>query len=221
MAEKVSKREQLIDGAIEVIGEKSYGECAIKDITKKAGVAVGTFYTYFQTKEEILMAIYEKISKQQFELTATLMKMPEKDPIKRLICTTAGTVWHYSKTPKLTLILLVKTLGINLEIEQKYFEIYEAAKDGIVQMMKYFKPKQGLIKVADERWAATAYMQVMNGIVIDWIRSECQLSIEEICYQILIYNFKALQVEMPEEVLKQYIQDLFVKKVFEEIEMGE
>lgn len=220
MAEKVSKREQLIEGAIEVIGEKSYGECAIKDITKRAGVAVGSFYTYFQTKEEILMAIYEKIANEQFKLTAALVKIPEQDPIKRLICTTTGTVWHYSKTPKLTLILLVKTLGINLEIEQKYFEIYDEAKEGIVQMMKYFK-MQELIKVDDEKWAATAYMQVMNGIVVDWIREGCQLGIEEICYQILIYNFKALQVEISEEVLRQYIHYLFAEQIFEKIEMGE
>ena len=47
-------RENIIETAKKVISEKGFKEASIQDITQKAGVAKGTFYTYFKTKEEII-----------------------------------------------------------------------------------------------------------------------------------------------------------------------
>ena len=47
-------RENLVEAAKKVISEKGFKESSIQDITEKAGVAKGTFYTYFKTKEEII-----------------------------------------------------------------------------------------------------------------------------------------------------------------------
>ena len=47
-------RENIIESAKKVISEKGFKEASIQDITQKAGVAKGTFYTYFKTKEEII-----------------------------------------------------------------------------------------------------------------------------------------------------------------------
>ena len=47
-------RENIIESAKKVISEKGFKEASIEDITQKAGVAKGTFYTYFKTKEEII-----------------------------------------------------------------------------------------------------------------------------------------------------------------------
>ena len=47
-------REHLIEAAKKVISKKGFKEASIEDITKEAGVAKGTFYTYFKTKEEIV-----------------------------------------------------------------------------------------------------------------------------------------------------------------------
>lgn len=55
-----SKRErtrtQLIAAAIQVIGDKGVEAAAIQEIAAVAGVANGTFYNYFPTKEAILEA---------------------------------------------------------------------------------------------------------------------------------------------------------------------
>ena len=58
-------RENLIEAAKKVISKKGFRETSIQDITEEAGVAKGTFYTYFKTKEEI---IGELVSKKTYKI---------------------------------------------------------------------------------------------------------------------------------------------------------
>src|SRR3546814_5250161 len=47
-------RETLLWATAEVVGEVGYAAASITRITQKAGVAQGTFYNYFATRQEIL-----------------------------------------------------------------------------------------------------------------------------------------------------------------------
>ena len=53
----VETKRKLISAGLELIKEKGFDAINVEDITKKAGVAKGTFYTYFKRKEDIVMEI--------------------------------------------------------------------------------------------------------------------------------------------------------------------
>ena len=55
-------REKLLQAAEIEFGEKGYHEAAVSGITYRAGVALGTFYTYFESKEEIFHALVSYMS---------------------------------------------------------------------------------------------------------------------------------------------------------------
>jgi AcrR family transcriptional regulator len=55
-------REKLLQAAEVEFGEKGYHEAAVSGITYRAGVALGTFYTYFESKEEIFQALVSYMS---------------------------------------------------------------------------------------------------------------------------------------------------------------
>ena len=50
-------RQKLIDAARVLILERGFNNFNVSDITEKAGVAKGSFYTYFEHKEEIIDAV--------------------------------------------------------------------------------------------------------------------------------------------------------------------
>jgi AcrR family transcriptional regulator len=54
---------RLIDAAAGEFGERGYHDAAITGITRRAGVALGTFYTYFQSKEEVFRALVREMSR--------------------------------------------------------------------------------------------------------------------------------------------------------------
>lgn len=53
----------LLEAAEMEFGEKGYHEAAITGITRRAGVAMGTFYVYFKSKEEIFRALVAHMGK--------------------------------------------------------------------------------------------------------------------------------------------------------------
>lgn len=55
------RKQELIDAAGRLFLKKGYENTAVSDIVKEINVAQGTFYYYFNSKEEILAAFVEKI----------------------------------------------------------------------------------------------------------------------------------------------------------------
>lgn len=54
----------LLDAAAKEFGAKGFHATGITDITRVAGVALGSFYTYFASKEEIFRALVTDLSAQ-------------------------------------------------------------------------------------------------------------------------------------------------------------
>ena len=57
-------RRKILDAAEEVFGEFGYHEASIAEITRRAGVAQGTYYIYFHSKREIFAELVEDIGKR-------------------------------------------------------------------------------------------------------------------------------------------------------------
>ena len=80
IAAQETKR-KLITAALELIKESGFESINVEDITKKAGFAKGTFYTYFKRKEDIVLAI----SRVPFgEIAEDLDKMEGMEIIEKL-----------------------------------------------------------------------------------------------------------------------------------------
>lgn len=60
-------RNKLLEAAEVEFGEKGFHEAAISGITYRAGVALGTFYTYFESKEEVFRALVRYMSRRTRE----------------------------------------------------------------------------------------------------------------------------------------------------------
>ena len=54
----MDKRQALKTAAYNVFSKKGYKETGISEIAKQAGVAVGSFYNYYNNKEAIFLDVY-------------------------------------------------------------------------------------------------------------------------------------------------------------------
>jgi AcrR family transcriptional regulator len=55
---------KILDAALEEFGEKGFAEGSIVGITSRAKVALGTFYTYFDSKEEVYRTLVRGLSEE-------------------------------------------------------------------------------------------------------------------------------------------------------------
>ncbi len=55
--ERLARREQIVEAAKEVFGEKGFMAATAEEIARRAEVAVGTLYLYFRSKEEMYVSL--------------------------------------------------------------------------------------------------------------------------------------------------------------------
>ena len=54
---KLANRQAILDAAREVFGELGYDATTVRDIIRRTGLAAGTFYNYFRSKDEVHAAL--------------------------------------------------------------------------------------------------------------------------------------------------------------------
>jgi TetR/AcrR family fatty acid metabolism transcriptional regulator len=81
------KPQQIIDAAVRVFARNGFYNSRVSDIAREAGIASGTIYLYFKTKDEILVTLFrEKMAAFVASLRAEIAR--EGDPeakIRRLV----------------------------------------------------------------------------------------------------------------------------------------
>jgi AcrR family transcriptional regulator len=73
------RRVDLLDAAAKVFAKKGIAEATVEDITNAAGVAKGTFYLYFDSKEHVLALLKQRIFG---EVMTRLGRLPRPTDVK-------------------------------------------------------------------------------------------------------------------------------------------
>ncbi len=61
------RRQQIVEGACEVISQKGYAEASVREIAEAAGVSIPSLYQYVKSKEDILFLITKGCMQRLFE----------------------------------------------------------------------------------------------------------------------------------------------------------
>jgi AcrR family transcriptional regulator len=78
-------RDKLLQAAEIEFGDKGFHAAAISGITRRAGVALGSFYTYFESKEEIFQALVSYMShRTRSWIAARVVGAPDRMAAERL-----------------------------------------------------------------------------------------------------------------------------------------
>src|SRR3989442_15821280 len=54
-----SKRERILEAAVKIFADKGFYNAKVSQIARVAGVADGTIYLYFKSKDDLLISIFE------------------------------------------------------------------------------------------------------------------------------------------------------------------
>jgi TetR/AcrR family fatty acid metabolism transcriptional regulator len=77
------KPQQIIEAAVRVFARKGYFNSRVSDIAREAGIAAGTIYLYFKTKEDILTTLFrEKMAEFVAKLWKAMADQP--DPVSKV-----------------------------------------------------------------------------------------------------------------------------------------
>lgn len=77
-------KERLIDTAIDLIWESSYGSVSVDDICKAADVKKGSFYHFFPSKIDLAIAAMDETYSQFLPVLNEIFS-PSKEPLQRIL----------------------------------------------------------------------------------------------------------------------------------------
>lgn len=77
-------RERLVEEGLKLFGQQGYVATGVQDITDAAGVPKGSFYNYFESKEDFALAVLERYRERSMEHFALLTSPEIPSPLARL-----------------------------------------------------------------------------------------------------------------------------------------
>jgi flavin-dependent dehydrogenase/AcrR family transcriptional regulator len=84
MAKNLEIATKILNAAISLWSEKGYRNMTMRELAKRASMGTSSLYSYFQSKEEIVLFLYEKLNLQARE-TFTKSVDSQLDPFTKLI----------------------------------------------------------------------------------------------------------------------------------------
>lgn len=132
----INKKEKILQSAISVFSKKGLENTKVSDIVKEAGIAQGTFYIYFSSKNALVPAIAEHMLNKLLLNISTKVDLSIcfAEKIESLIDITFHVTAEYKKV----LALCYSGLAISdgLEEWEKIYEPYYQWLDQVIEEAK-------------------------------------------------------------------------------------
>jgi AcrR family transcriptional regulator len=79
------RRQDLVDAALATFAAKGVAATSVDDIVRTAGVAKGTFYLYFATKDQIVDAVAQRMIEGVSDRIEEAAMDPTRTPVERVV----------------------------------------------------------------------------------------------------------------------------------------
>lgn len=152
------RREQILDCAVRLFGERPYSAVSTTEIAREAGVARGLLHHYFGTKRELYLEVVRRmvLMPEMFD-TVTSGGMDER--VEQSVQWFLDTVGPYGKT--FVAVLGAEGIGTDSEVERIFAQADEVAAAQVLQTL-------GL--PADPAGTRNAVIRAYGGLVKSAIR---------------------------------------------------
>lgn len=117
LQKKQEKRKKLLDSSYELFVEKGISNVSIAEICQKAGIAKGTFYLYYASKEDIARALNRRISFTLMQKAYDEVNRNRKDSFVENVITMADFIINYFSTDTETLKMMRKDFIFPLTVD--------------------------------------------------------------------------------------------------------
>jgi TetR/AcrR family fatty acid metabolism transcriptional regulator len=196
------RRAHLIQCALEVFAEKGYHQASISDIIKRAGVARGTFYLYFESKR----SVFDQLLDDLFELLNGRVRRidPSRGPagvVAQMESNVDEVVDLMLSNRAMLRVLLAEAVGLDPGFDKKLSEFYGR-----------------LLEMTERSLKLGIDMQVVRKVNTRVV-SLCILgSIKEVLYQVAMGQKLPVREILVKEILGYNIRGLFAPEVAEQVE---
>jgi AcrR family transcriptional regulator len=189
-----------VKAARAVFERRGYHDTRVVDITKAAGVAYGTFYTYFESKELIFAQVVEELHRDFRAESSSDPEVTSDDLAARIERTNRGYLRAYRKNARMMAVLdQVDTFDPVLRDIRLTLRHHWAERSA--HMIQRWQDEGLVDKAIDASYAATALGSMVSRSAFVWLVLGEPYDEEQAVQQVTLLYCRALGLpyELPPE----------------------
>ena len=134
--EALQKRrcEDILCAASRIFAQRGYPNTDLQDIAESLGIAKGTIYRYFPTKEKLFLATIER-GVRCLDEHIKAARAAEPEPLRQIAAMIRAYLQFFEKYPQLTELLIQERAEFRSRKKSIYFEVKEEAQDSCRAMV--------------------------------------------------------------------------------------
>lgn len=120
-----ARRQQILDGAAQVFADKGFARATTKEIAQAADVSEGTIYNYFDSKEELLIGLMNRLGDvelRRMHFTSNQLDQALKQDTHEFLRDVFRTRHSFVAGSKPILRTVVSEMLINRDFSERYYE---------------------------------------------------------------------------------------------------
>jgi AcrR family transcriptional regulator len=174
---QAQRREQLLDAGLEVFGTEGYASSSVRSICAEASLNSRYFYESFACKEDLLLAVYERIILEIIVAVrdATSHRPTLESQARAGLKAGWTTVTEDRRKAR---VVALEVVGVSERLERLRRERRHAFAELVVQNALSMFP--GVRLRLDSVLIARALMGGVVEILVDWINGDIDVSSDEI-----------------------------------------
>lgn len=197
--QRQARRAQVLEVARRVFGEKGYHSASVSDIIKRAGIARGTFYLYFDSKraifEELLDGYLERIWGVVRRVVTGGDAPSAEEQVKGNIVRVLDVLDEHRS---LNHILLWHAVGLDQESDQRLSTFYERLLS-LIEGALLLGQEMGVVRDGDARMLAVCVLGSIKEVTAQYlvISAPREFDRDAAAEEILGYVLRGLQGARP------------------------
>ena len=165
------RRAVILDAALRTFVRRGYPETKVAEIASEAGVAEGTLYNYFASKEDLLLALFdEKWGWIIGEIRRKISRL--EDPNRKLKAIFSLVVRMFKKNRQLAELFMVDIKQSSIFLNNYTINRIAEFLDLIGEVLEEGKKKGIYRRDLDTRVARMVIFGAAQGILLSWVLSE-------------------------------------------------
>jgi TetR/AcrR family fatty acid metabolism transcriptional regulator len=161
------KRERILDAAVRVFARKGFHATRVSEVAKAAGVADGTIYLYFKSKDALLVSLFEdRVQRLLAFLETELPKaVSASEKLKRIVEVQLGLLESEPDLAEVITVILRQSTQLMKEYAAPKFTAY---LDAIARVIAGGQAAGELRKDVSPHLAARVIFGALDGIALTW-----------------------------------------------------
>lgn len=188
-----ARRRQILEAALAVFADNGYHRTTVTDLVRAAGVARGTFYLYFDSKQAIF---HELLDALLAELRASIVGVDTSAGAPSIPTQLTETLHRVlqalANNRALCRILFREAIGLDEEVDRKMQAFYERLRSYIQAALENGQ-RMGFVRELDTRTAALAGLGSVKEVVSrTLVHGEDEVDLQAVARELLTYNLRGV-----------------------------